>query len=223
MWHTATVFRGREGHCLARKVNKGYAFLWTLGFIGQSILEVVTASLRLPHRSDAMERRLSRPRGAQIVIAIVVFLHFVSRIWHFLKFHEVRPFDWIMAVIELAVLFVIAYEAFWRPWQVRRWLKRIYEWFDNGQQIRREIQNAPNDLSADDWTRWREKVDEWYRNVQVVLKKDSPQAAAAFVFERVEPTFRFSDVNNDSQRHYRVLSDALKNLQGIMEKPDIYF
>jgi hypothetical protein len=61
------------------------------------------------------------------------------RHWIGVQLVRVTPFDWTMLGVEVLVLVVITYEAVYRPWKTRRWLRTVYQCFSNGQTIQQSV------------------------------------------------------------------------------------
>jgi len=152
---------------------------------------------------------------------MTLLVHFLSRVWHVLGLHEARRFERFSLAVELLVLWVIAYEAFWRPWRARRWIRRVYEYFSSGQAL---FNSAPHyRVDGEHVEAWNVSVSAWYRDTRDGLAKESPQSAAAFLLPPMRPMLALRDVHTLSHDSFRLLGDALENLKGIMEKADVYF
>lgn len=95
-------------------------------------------------------------------------------------FSDVRPFDWLMLVIELLVLLLIAYEVipgFWHKRRVKRRLKALSTLVSEGQLLE---DSAPS--QSDDQTvvvKWTNDVTTWDRKTNETLVCFSKQAAAS--------------------------------------------
>src|SRR5437870_1659648 len=110
-----------------------------------------------------------RHQGVRVVMTMV---HVAYRFWHWLAFGQARGYEIVSLIIELAVLYVIAYETFWRPWRVRGWLKHVYDRFSEGQAIRRRAPGAVGDSAEAQQhvSEWKSSVDRWYADTQNMLK-----------------------------------------------------
>jgi hypothetical protein len=143
--------------------------------------------------------------------------------WYFLKFNEVRPYDWLLFIVEVAVLFVIAHETFWRPSRVRRWRKKIYKCFSEGQIVQDRVPpQGPDQVAVERAEAWNADVDQWFIGTHELLKKYSLQSAGAFIHDPMRPAMEYR-LHELCRHRYHTLADRLQNLRDIMEKPDIYF
>src|SRR6267142_2717883 len=113
------------------------------------------------------------------------------RHWAGLVFRDdkIRPFDWLMLLIEVLVLAVIAYEAIYRPWKVHRWLKAVFRCFSKGQALERSVPASYVNgvqVTEDVVNTWNNLVSDWINETWSVLHKYSPQATAAFSQDRLQ-------------------------------------
>jgi hypothetical protein len=138
-----------------------------------------------------------------------------------------RPIDWILLVIEIAVLAVIAIEYGERKYKETRRGKRlaaILVQLSKGQEIQSQ---APPAGTTDESiaTAWIERVEAWNADTLKLLAGYSSQAATAFVHESGGPSLTYRGVTGTAQARnwYSGLQSRLNNLQSIMEKPEVYF
>jgi len=134
-----------------------------------------------------------------------------------------RPIDLWMLVIELLVLLLIAGEGItgiihWR--RKNSATKHLLKMLCDGQQLH---DSAPHRTASQDAVEaWNEEVDKWFVLVQDYLVKKSE--AAVVVFCRCALSQRYSlRISERSTSRFYELDSRLKNLQSIMEKPDVYF
>jgi hypothetical protein len=138
---------------------------------------------------------------------------------------KIRPFDWLMLLIEVLVLAVIAHEAVYRPWKIRRWLRTVFQCFLKGQALENSAPATGSAVADEDTIKtWKNAVQDWVNQTWRVLNGYSPQAAAAFLHGRVEPGLSFSHVPHahDCHNYYLALLARMESLRSIMEKPDVY-
>src|SRR5262249_5925741 len=120
------------------------------------------------------------------------------------------------------VLWVIAYEAFWRPWRARKWVRRVYDrCFWPGILLHRSVPN--NGATAGEAGQWVASFNAWFNETQTELRKHSLQSVAAFVMTPIMTMDINPAIHHDCQNHYRAITAHVSNLKDIMEKPDIYF
>jgi len=149
----------------------------------------------------------------------------------------IRPFDWWMLGIEVAVLILIAIEVciFAAPeWihkrKARKHLKVIALLLKEGHRI---MAAFPSDFPhpTDRTFEWMELVEAWSDKVEESLGCISPFAAQTFSFafemgvngrivrQRNKAPMRLSGELGDS---YQIFQSRLRNLQQIVAKPEVY-
>jgi hypothetical protein len=140
-------------------------------------------------------------------------------------FEGVRPFDWLMLVIEVAVLLLIAWEIGRDIWHKRKMRVRydaLFERFDKGQQLRFSFpQLGPNACNRDERLEWENSAKTWIKETAIFLRGFSPKAATMFLKE-VNDSY-FSDVVNNPDFWSTALFHRLENLREIMDKCEVYF
>jgi hypothetical protein len=164
---------------------------------------------------------MSRGRRARLLVCVAItLLIMVNTIRH--MFEGVRPFDWLMLVIEAAVLLLIAWEIgrdIRHKWKMRARHDELFVYLDKGNKLH---WNAP--LSFDAPTavvgEWESAVKKWVQDTTGFLKRYSPQAAAMFLQE-VDSTY--FEVANNPEFWDTAVYERLRNLREIMEKCDVYF
>lgn len=184
-------------------------------------------------------------RSARLLIyATITLLAMWNTIRH--MFEGVRPFDWLMLVVELAVLLLILYEVIvgilrHREAEKRRKqlanVSRILSGFMiEGQNIRGKTPDPHPSASGsgDAVTIWINLVTAWHTKVAQYLSSVSGRAESAFsLIASVEQTGAWLlhqstpgtgfYVTGHAGTYYRNLLAYLQNLQGIIEKLDVYF
>ena len=157
-----------------------------------------------------------------------------------MMFEGVRPFDWVMLVVEILVLLLIAWEIgreeyFRRNDRNRKAaLKKIADgisgFIERGQKLVIEVPECRDDFSP--CHAWMGRVAQWsYETIQF-LSTHSPAASAAFLLvgdsQSLDNVVRKRDgssfrVAGNLREWYQELSVRLSNLHGIKEKADVYF
>ena len=153
---------------------------------------------------------------------------------------QTRPIDWVMLVIEAAVLLLIAYEVgvnWYRHSADLKDKKRrdrivaaLSDYMFKGQTIREGVP-APHQGGAD-ITDWVDRVQEWRIEVCQYLSRISTRAEAAFSLV-VAPQSDGRVIHTSGEgtiyvmgvlaNAYVPLVSYLNNPRGIMEKPESYF
>jgi hypothetical protein len=140
-------------------------------------------------------------------------------------FEGVRPFDWLMLAVEVAVLLLVAWEIGRDIWHKRKMSARynaLFERLDEGQKLHWSFpQLGPNACNRAERLEWENSAKNWIRETAVFLRRYSPKAATMFLRE-VNDSY-FSDVVNNPDFWLTALFERLRNLREIMEKCDIYF
>jgi hypothetical protein len=188
---------------------------------------------------------LSGPRGALLTPFyargwdhIVVLPALEAYIRH--MFENVKPFDWLMLVIEAAVLIVIVYEVVIEGVRRRAEAKRrafidaqalaLSVLWDKGRRIQSVV---PDPLLITDTriiTDWIAEVEAWTQETQSFLAV-SPRASASFlsvtdagkVNLNIPVPGRIISLTGPPQAPYQRLVVQLENLRRIIDRPDAYF
>ena len=159
-------------------------------------------------------------------------------------FEGVRPFDWLMLGIELAVLLVIVCAELKSHLRDKRLASRakliadrriaLSEFVAKGLELQRivPVGTVWTALEAERKTAWQKAATAWIEETQAFLERHSPRAATAFIVVSGFATDDFMVMNSsgqmallhDSVRYFyqRVMSH-LSNLHGIIEMADTYF
>lgn len=159
-------------------------------------------------------------------------------------FEGVRPFDWLMLGVEVAVLLLIAYEVCVGKYRhgkerkrrltIARIVMNLSEFMDKGQQIQANVpEQFPLDANEyDKFVVFKLAVEHWSNDTSQFLAHHSPRASAAFllvvdstspdslVYRRNGNTFA---LHGPLRECYQRLLAQLSNLKNIIEKPDAYF
>ena len=154
---------------------------------------------------------------------------------HQMLFEEIRPFDWIMLVVEVLVLILIAVEIFvftgpewWHGIQAKKKASKLFPFLAQGEALRNLISENPNQ----DHNQQRENILKWDRETQEFLTKLSSRALSTFrhvahVSETdrgiLTPSGQFYPASGLFGDAYQMLQARLDNLQKIIEKPEVYF
>ena len=154
----------------------------------------------------------------------------------------IRPFDWVMLIVEVLVLVLIGYEVLVGKRERRIKHKRelllaqqkaaLSGFMAKGDQLR---QNTPNMQMQKEYPHdWIGAVDSWSRQTADYLAQYSLNAGSAFTLikqsnlfiERVElpnSDGRVFRVESHIRESYQRLVMQLSNLAEIVEKVDLYF
>ncbi len=138
-------------------------------------------------------------------------------------FSDVRPFDWLMLIIEVLVLVLIAYEVSVNLWHKRRIKSRLATILvlkNKGQELQVSVPHGTDDTAI---SAWNDAVKAWANDANRLLSTFSPQASATFLHEPGGPLLDYYRVPMNARDHYQFLLTRLNNLHSIMEKPDVYF
>ena len=146
-------------------------------------------------------------------------------------FANVRPFDWLMFVIELAVLVVIL---LFEIRTVRREDREDRERRERKALIHERVAEMRDAMSeghqlllssvqsGDSRTdQWAQAVSKWNSKTCELLRSYSPQAETAFLFREPGNPSKYGSIG--AVFEYISLTSGLANLRGIIEKPDVYF
>jgi len=148
--------------------------------------------------------------------------HMLQAIKH--MFSEVKPFDWLMLCVEVAVLLLIAGEAIF-AWLHRRHKRaatiRTNALLAEGQLL---ADSVPKILAGDDCANaWIDQVKDWIKRAQSFLASDAKEAVVVFNQKTLGPYYVMMEVSPQALNWSHDLDSRLKSLRSIMEKPDIYF
>lgn len=159
-----------------------------------------------------------RRRPIRLLILAIIMLQFICR--HLIS-GEYGPFD---RIVELLVLVLIAWEVvivpLYRKRVVRRKSREILAFITAGESLQNTI---PRGGSSDDEVNvWVDKVKEWMLTVHSFLQKDVKQAVAVFNHHTIGPHYSLR-VPPQADPWVHELDARLRNLQSILEKPDVYF
>ena len=158
-------------------------------------------------------------------------------------FEGVRPFDWLMLVIEILVLLAILYFEGVGEWRYRKMRKRVaalVPFMDRGQELQHSVPEPSHpthpsySAAAKQIEEWMNSIDVWGKETRQFLEQYSPRAAR--VFENIAETGILANpqtVHTESGRSFPIegpqresylrLVAQLNNLRSIMEKPEAYF
>ncbi|HKI00012.1 MAG TPA: hypothetical protein VJ999_12960 [Candidatus Sulfotelmatobacter sp.] len=163
----------------------------------------------------------------------------VRTIWS--MFEGVRPFDWLMLFIEVAVVGLILYEII--ADDIRRRAEARHRLFVDtqtvalamrltlGERLQRAIPNSSFAATKAAEDVWRRDVDSWTETTQLFLAGHCSQAAAEFMrLTDVEHVIAYVGtqphgyyVRGESVNDYRNLIVRLENLRRIISRPEAYF
>jgi hypothetical protein len=175
---------------------------------------------------------MSRGRKQRLLASFAVTVLFMcNTIRH--MFEGVRPFDWLMLIVEVLVLGLIAFEIVREEWRHRAERKQqriigersesLRQLLSKGQELQR---NAPasgestTDI-AQDIAQWSRLIDTWHQEVATLLASYSSRAAMAFN-HGVPKGSTYMGIAVAANRRFGFLLSRLENLQGILENPQIY-
>jgi hypothetical protein len=140
-------------------------------------------------------------------------------------FGGVKPFDWLMLIVEILVLALIAFEIFHSIWHRRkivRLLSRAFYFVQMGQKL--QVMIGPEWNGPPLGPEWIKSVKAWNQETLNFLEACSPQARESFLINNVEAHREQSlKVPPEAQWWYRTMLNRLDNLQRIAENPDVYF
>lgn len=154
--------------------------------------------------------RNKAPRTGRVLVVFMLLLDSLRRI-----FGEVRAIDWIMLVVELLVLFLIAYEVLYNVLhqrKVRKALKVVVAAMTDGAFLQQKHQRAIDITNQDQVTVWANEVFLWTKKTEKNIHAYSEQAASSFAY-----------VVSQSGGLRAELDQRIEVLRRIMENPDAYF
>jgi hypothetical protein len=182
---------------------------------------------------------MSRGRSVRLSVYFGITITFMARtVWN--MFEGVRPFDWLMLVVEIAVLLLILYEVVVGIRRHQEEAKRTAKLalivaslatkMDEGYNLQITTPNPQLDTST--VSDWIQSVRAWAYETEIILNHHSLRAVRAFTLvvdsseaERmVYPTsgMPFYVTGNLREAYQRLLAQ-LNNLRNIIEKPEVYF
>ncbi len=151
-----------------------------------------------------------------------------------------RPLDWIMLIVEILVLFIIAYDFIAE--RFRRWTDKKRRSFldalvlqlspllDEGNRIRLTI---PDPLATTPFfiSRWIDIASSWTEKTKTVIASYSSSASAAFMLisdsQWVDDAVSYHGHNfflsGPTLEAYKAITLHLENLQRMMDRPEMYF
>lgn len=136
--------------------------------------------------------------------------------------YGIRPFDWVMLVVELLVLVLIGADiapSLWHKWKAKERQKVLFSLLIEGQAI---LNQAPSPFDQTPVHAWGVSVDAWSAKVAKVLGEYSEHAFASFNHQPQVGT-PFHHIATGAWPHYGKLTSRVENLRNIIEKPDIYY
>jgi hypothetical protein len=141
-------------------------------------------------------------------------------------FADTKPLDVVMFFMELAVLLLIAYEVIDHVLAKRAERRRkalvnervgiLRNAMLKGQELQHSVPQQSGSRAQ-----WEKDVDDWTENTRATLKAYSAHAETAFMHEHPVSPNQYGSVA--SLFHFARLLQRLGHLQGIIEKPDVYF
>jgi hypothetical protein len=155
-------------------------------------------------------------------------------------FADTRPFDWVMLVVEVAVLLLILYEVVRGELRDRNEHKRrsrltqivteLSSLLDKGLRMQGCVPD-PQIMNQQTCEPWLVSVREWTEQTNKVLSKHSPRAAAAFMLVTdaeamdscVHAGGRMFFVIGHVREVYQRFVVQMANLRRIVEQPEAYF
>lgn len=155
-------------------------------------------------------------------------------------FKGIRPFDWLMFLIETAVLLLIAYEVWTGAQQRRReqqrqvringFIAELGPLMDKGLRLRSTVPD-PSIMNPQIYQPWLVSVAKWVEETKAFLATHSEAAAETFALvtdsKSVDTTIhaggRIFFVIDPVKDPYQRLVVHLANLRRIIDKPEAYF
>jgi hypothetical protein len=155
-------------------------------------------------------------------------------------FEGIRPFDWLMLVVEVLVLVIIAYEfiaeALRRRTDQKRRLflnalvLRLSPLIDEGERIR---STAPDPLATTQYfiTRWTDSVSSWTKKTEALIAGHSSSASATFMLisesQCVDDAVSYHGhhffLSGPTSETHKALTLHLENLRRMVDRPEAYF
>jgi hypothetical protein len=156
-------------------------------------------------------------KSAKLLVVLLIMLDTLRRM-----FHDVRPIDWIMLVVEVLVLLLIAYEighGMWRKFILRRRTKLVLKFLWDGLALKHDACTVTEDAVGT----WKESVEAWTQATITGLQNHSIAAGLSFVHTPTRPAGSYGGVTRGANDTYGVLVARIDTLREIMEKADVYF
>jgi hypothetical protein len=156
-------------------------------------------------------------------------------------FEGVRPFDWLMLIIEALVLLLILYEVVaeatrrrterQRSVFIARQVLALSRLMDHGQSLQSTVPEPQITSDYQIIQRWMDSVTKWTEGTNGFLVSQSSVASAAFLLvtdasaadNLVHRAGRSFLVGGELGRFYQRLVMQLANLRRIIERPEAYF
>jgi len=138
---------------------------------------------------------------------------------------DIRPFDWLMLVVEILVLLLIGYEVgttVWNKRVVRRRMAAAVLLMRRGEEIESAVPRSGN-IDVATIPLWKESVNAWITETNNFLAGCSPQASAALLHNVGGGSIRYGAIAGDAHDYFVFLLARMNNLRAIMEKSDVYF
>ncbi len=169
-------------------------------------------------------------RFACLAVTVLIMCNTITHM-----FGDVRPFDWLMLVIEVLVLLAILWfegRELWHRRKLRKRVASIVPFMEKGKQIQENVPESQSELDGKPAVAWMQSVTSWVAETDEFLLSHSRRASFAFML--IGDTNSFGGlvylpngysfpVCGDVRLHYERLYYQLNNLRSIMEKPDVYF
>ncbi len=136
--------------------------------------------------------------------------------------YGIRPFDWIMLLVEVLVLVLIAAEI--APTLIHKKIARkrqrvLFSLLVKGQEI---LNRAPSPFDQAPVDSWGKSADLWSEEVTKVLGGYSKHATAAFSHQP-QVGAPYHHIAPGAWPQYGRLTARVENLRNIIEKPEIYY
>lgn len=136
--------------------------------------------------------------------------------------YGIRPFDWVMLIVEVLVLVLIGAEiapALWHKRKAKERQKALFSLLVEGQEI---LNQAPSPFDQTSVNAWGVSVNAWSAKVAKVLRGYSEHAVASFNHQSQTGT-RYQHIPEGAWPAYEKIAARIENLRNIIEKPDIYY
>jgi hypothetical protein len=157
-------------------------------------------------------------------------------------FEGVKPFDWLMLVIETAVLLLILYEviigiarhssAKRRQGALKQIVASLSQLMDEGLTLQRGVPDTAKEESRV-LQSWMTDTNVWADKTSKFIASHSRQAAAAFLLVHDSSSADtvvftpsgdgFFYLASPVREHYQRLLTQLNSMRQIIEKPEVYF
>ena len=172
---------------------------------------------------------MSRARRFRLIAFLINSLSMAYTITFLLE--DVRPFDWWMLGIEVAVLLSILLfdgRSIWRERRqdrdalerknlINKRVAALRDAMSKGQRLLLSV--APSgDPRVDQWS---QSASRWTEETKLLLRAYSEHAEAAFMLRIVESPQKYGSIG--AVFEYISVESGVKNLRDIIERPDVYF